>query len=1099
MAPSSVQFPPSQRSQQSQNPKADQIVWRYFNKVVLSVANARIISPDSQDPQDASAPGLPVNDYEEGGGTPTGSISVAAPGPSSAVAGGGTAGGSKAATKGKQTGPKVDKWFNLETPDLDTFKPTLEIFKQISTTFPIAPVDIATDPPPLIVQVLLSIPQPSLNKVLVLNHGDNRTRIDPTPRYILLESWRVDITRRIPKSHGTASSTSSSSSFSSSSNSSFYDVELPTVYKQSIALFRSVYTLLRVLPTWKLYRRLRRKRTGPGSGMTLELRVEVPSQSASSSAASSVVDLPLVVDSIPIIGFDTPLSQHHSANKVETRAFSSIPSPLGELNLSLKYRVETNFTLESLESLLSTGLVSTDIQTDLFAPIELFPVSPNPPPNYPKPPYPPISGAAPPSGRKDEAGPSRQPPPPAADDEFDFVSDFTPTVVAEQQRIRRESQTARLAAAGPLIGTSSSGGRNLGPSNVLQGSRSGLPLTQSPRSLPGSLPREPLPGGTSPSPGSTGPTYAIGQPASAVPPRSRYDSTPHSSSPLSNNTNSPRGLVQQPLHSPNPNALTPTQPFPRQQLPPEGQPLHSRTISMPGGTARPPPVPLPATGVSPAPLSSMARMFSREDLPFAAPSTNASGSGGTLIRRVRKESTSALSSTSSGGGGGASPTRPVFTYSPRSRMTPLPSPAPPFGRRESAQLTPPNAVGPVPLPTASGPRRPSLNAIAPFKSSTLSSSPSSFGAGRINSPISERITSSPLHPGAASRQLVVGAGTGFSQSPRSPIPMAMRQAGAVGTADSSPNSNPYGSPSPAPQGVLSSKRLSGSSMESAGVAGVTSRRLSGHATQSPELAGAGVPVPPKRYSSSFTHRYRDSTSTTGSAALVTGAGGVPGSVGSGSGAGGTSLGLAGVGVGEPRRLDTLYSAASTDDDDIQALVQAIENRPQLRGGTPPISRLSSSPASHPSVGSLPRTQTAEGEGAAGGRPSLSSLNTSIQQQEASLPLIHEDTVAASPSSRTPADIRVPVTSARDLDDRLSAMTAQFNESIGAVARTRLQSNPSTPSEDVRTGGRSAFVSAVSRSGNGSPRGPVTRLASRERSELGHRRSGSGTGMGGGSR
>lgn len=113
MAPSSVQFPPSQRSQQSQNPKADQIVWRYFNKVVLSVANARIISPDSQDPQDASAPGLPVNDYEEGGGTPTGSISVAAPGPSSAVAGGGTAGGSKAATKGKQTGPKVDKWVRL--------------------------------------------------------------------------------------------------------------------------------------------------------------------------------------------------------------------------------------------------------------------------------------------------------------------------------------------------------------------------------------------------------------------------------------------------------------------------------------------------------------------------------------------------------------------------------------------------------------------------------------------------------------------------------------------------------------------------------------------------------------------------------------------------------------------------------------------------------------------------------------------------------------------------------------------------------------------------------------------------------------------------
>ncbi|KAG8925499.1 hypothetical protein FRC00_003919 [Tulasnella sp. 408] len=678
MAPSSVQFPPSQRSQSSQNTKADQIVWRYFNKVVLSVANARIINPDSQDSQDTPAPGLPVNDFEEGGGTPTGSISVAAPGPSSNAAGGSTAGGSKLATKGKQTGPKVDKWFNLETPDLDTFKPTLEIFKQISTTFPIAPVEIATDPPPLIIQVLLSIPQPSYNKVLVLNHGDNRTRIDPTPRYILLESWRVDITRRIPKSHGTASSTSSSSSFSTSSNSSFYDVELPTVYKQSIALFRSVYTLLRVLPTWKLYRRLRRKRTGPGSGMTLELRVEVPSQSASSSAASSVVDLPPVVDSIPIIGFDVPLSQHPRANKVESRVFSSIPSPLGELSLSLKYRVETNFALESLESLLSAGLVSPDIQTDLFAPIELFPVSPDPPPNYPKPPYPPMSTAGPPPEQKEGAQPRRAPPP--ADDEFDLLTDFTPTVVAEQQRLRKESQTARLGTAGMPAGTSSSAGRNPPSAYILQGSRSGLPFTQSPRSQPGSLPREPLPGATSPSPGSGGPSYTTTQPASALPSRSRYNSIPHSSSPLSNNNStSPRGPLQQPIPSnANANALTPTQSFPAQQLPPEGQPTHSRTISMPGGTARPGPVPLPGTGASPAPLSSMARMFSREDLPFAAPSTNAGGSGGTMLRRARKESTSALSSTSSGGGGGASPTRPGFTYSPRSRMTPLPSPAPPW-------------------------------------------------------------------------------------------------------------------------------------------------------------------------------------------------------------------------------------------------------------------------------------------------------------------------------------------------------------------------------------------------------------------------------------
>ncbi|KAG8992563.1 hypothetical protein FRB90_000964 [Tulasnella sp. 427] len=275
--------------------------------------------------------------------------------------------------------------------------------------------------------------------------------------------------------------------------------------------------------------------------------------------------------------------------------------------------------------------------------------------------------------------------------------------------------------------------------------------------------------------------------------------------------------------------------------------------------------------------------------------------------------------------------------------------------------------------------------------------------------------------------------------------MAMRQAATQGTAENSPNSNPYGSPSAAAQGDLSSKRLSGSSMESAGMNTAASRRLSGYAAQSPDLGGAGVPMPPKRYSSSFSHRYRDSTSTTGSAAAITAAGGVPGSLGSG---GGTSLGLAGVaGIGEPRRLDTLYSAASTDSDDIQTFVHAIENRPQLRGGTPPASRLSGSPASQPSIGSLPRTQLGEAEGS---RPTLSPLNTSSQQQDPSLPLIHEDAaVASSPAgSRTPADIRVPMTSA-NFQDRMSAMTAQFNESMEAVTRARLQSNASTPSEEVR--------------------------------------------------
>ena len=39
-------------------------------------------------------------------------------------------------------------------------------------------------------------------------------------------------------------------------------IALPTIYKHGIPLFRSVYSLLRVLPVWKLYKRLKRRTGG---------------------------------------------------------------------------------------------------------------------------------------------------------------------------------------------------------------------------------------------------------------------------------------------------------------------------------------------------------------------------------------------------------------------------------------------------------------------------------------------------------------------------------------------------------------------------------------------------------------------------------------------------------------------------------------------------------------------------------------------------------------------------------------------------------------------------------------------------------------------
>lgn len=105
----------------------------------------------------------------------------------------------------------------------------------------------------------MSIPDLSANQVLVCWGADSsRLRIEPTPQFILLESWSIQIS---PRREGSGSDA---------------DLGLSTVYKHGIGLFRSIYTLLRVLPTWKLHKRLRRRGAAPSNrnaSLNIELRV----------------------------------------------------------------------------------------------------------------------------------------------------------------------------------------------------------------------------------------------------------------------------------------------------------------------------------------------------------------------------------------------------------------------------------------------------------------------------------------------------------------------------------------------------------------------------------------------------------------------------------------------------------------------------------------------------------------------------------------------------------------------------------------------------------------------------------------------------------
>ena len=123
-------------------------------------------------------------------------------------------------------------------------------------------------PPPLELLVLLTVPELTNNQVLV-HHPPNasRQRVEPTPTHALLERW-------------TLSFVASNSGSPTSSQMSTGEVTLATVYKHIMSVIRSLYTLLHVLPTWRICKRLRR-RPGPGArngqlGLMLHVRTQGP-------------------------------------------------------------------------------------------------------------------------------------------------------------------------------------------------------------------------------------------------------------------------------------------------------------------------------------------------------------------------------------------------------------------------------------------------------------------------------------------------------------------------------------------------------------------------------------------------------------------------------------------------------------------------------------------------------------------------------------------------------------------------------------------------------------------------------------------------------
>ncbi|KAG9056858.1 hypothetical protein FS842_009378 [Serendipita sp. 407] len=216
---------------------------------------------------------------------------------------------------------KVDKWFNLETPDTDIHRDHMRAFRAIST--------LGT-PPTLTLHVVLTIPELGANQALVaVDAFDARLRMEPTPRAILLETWTLSVSHPAP---GSASLSSSDSG----------EISIAAVYKHAISLFRALYTLCRQLPAARLYQKYRQRVGVPLSSQAfgIELRLQVD---------ASV----LTLDASPSPVRPTPLP-------TSTYPFPPLATPLGPLRISVRYLTRPNFRIDTLESLISSRFFHQD-------------------------------------------------------------------------------------------------------------------------------------------------------------------------------------------------------------------------------------------------------------------------------------------------------------------------------------------------------------------------------------------------------------------------------------------------------------------------------------------------------------------------------------------------------------------------------------------------------------------------------------------------------------------------------------------------------------------------------------------------------------------
>ncbi|KAI9876006.1 MAG: autophagy protein 13 [Pleopsidium flavum] len=244
----------------------------------------------------------------------------------------------QSSSQGKEAKTKLNQiiQFNVELDETDALRDDLRVWKTCDA--------FDKRPPPLIIEIFVDTEELTNNQTLVIiddqgkrwdvvealnaSGSSSAGRTSHTERtQVILERWKIglgDSASAAPTDLGSL---------------------LPTIYKKSIVLFRSLFTYAKFLPAWKFAKRLPKLRSNPSS-IKVNYRLINGAQ------------VPKLSNADPLT---TPLFEG-GGRIVENFSFGATESPAGSFSIEVSYRTNCEFRVDDSEALLSSHFIGMDEQ-----------------------------------------------------------------------------------------------------------------------------------------------------------------------------------------------------------------------------------------------------------------------------------------------------------------------------------------------------------------------------------------------------------------------------------------------------------------------------------------------------------------------------------------------------------------------------------------------------------------------------------------------------------------------------------------------------------------------------------------------------------------